>query len=394
MSKYLNKDGISYLTYRYSYVFAPKSHTHNYAASDKAGGAAMSTYGTLTLTVNTTSYVFDGSKDKSPVITKASIGLSNVDNTSDSNKSVKYAGSAGSATNATIASKLGTLTVGSETKPIYLNAGTAKASSSNVGSITKPIYLNSGVMTACSTSLTDYLPLSGGTLTGQLNVPSVYVTSYLLGESGTINHAIWLGHSSQNYCDFYEYGGVWNFYKSVSGTKTLLAKLGTTNTFANSITSSSTIQGTQLQSTIATGTAPLTVNSTTVVTNLNADKLDGYDASSFATSGHSHNISLASSTGTSSITLSHGSKYQLTACGSSLIFTMPTDTKATSSNTSSKIYLTGATSQSTAGQTHYSNSLCYAQNSYLYSYGNKVIAENDALTTTEVESICKEILGV
>ena len=40
----------------------------------------------------------------------------------------------------------------------------------------------------------------------------------------------------------------------------------------------------QLVSTIATGTSPLSVTSTTLVTNLNADKLDGNDASVFATS--------------------------------------------------------------------------------------------------------------
>jgi hypothetical protein len=39
----------------------------------------------------------------------------------------------------------------------------------------------------------------------------------------------------------------------------------------------------QLISTVATGTAPLTVSSTTLVTNLNADLLDGYHASSFQT---------------------------------------------------------------------------------------------------------------
>jgi hypothetical protein len=39
------------------------------------------------------------------------------------------------------------------------------------------------------------------------------------------------------------------------------------------------IKGTQLISTVATGTAPLAVTSTTKVTNLNADKLDGYEAS-------------------------------------------------------------------------------------------------------------------
>lgn len=37
------------------------------------------------------------------------------------------------------------------------------------------------------------------------------------------------------------------------------------------------VSATQLKSTVATGTSPLTVASTTVVTNLNADKLDGQD---------------------------------------------------------------------------------------------------------------------
>jgi hypothetical protein len=44
-----------------------------------------------------------------------------------------------------------------------------------------------------------------------------------------------------------------------------------------------TITGTTLKSTVATGTAPFTVSSTTLVTNLNADTLDGYHASSFLT---------------------------------------------------------------------------------------------------------------
>jgi hypothetical protein len=44
-----------------------------------------------------------------------------------------------------------------------------------------------------------------------------------------------------------------------------------------------TITGTTLKSTVAIGTAPFTVSSTTLVTNLNADTLDGYHASSFLT---------------------------------------------------------------------------------------------------------------
>lgn len=45
-----------------------------------------------------------------------------------------------------------------------------------------------------------------------------------------------------------------------------------------------------LQSTVATGTAPLTVSSTTLVSNLNADLLDGNHASAFAAASHGHNI--------------------------------------------------------------------------------------------------------
>lgn len=58
------------------------------------------------------------------------------------------------------------------------------------------------------------------------------------------------------------------------------------------------------------------------------------ESSAYATSGHTHDTSLAASDGTSGITLAFGSKYSLTAGGTSYIFTMPsnpnTDTKVTS----------------------------------------------------------------
>ncbi len=49
-----------------------------------------------------------------------------------------------------------------------------------------------------------------------------------------------------------------------------------------------TIGGTQLSSSIAIGTAPLVVTSTTLVSNLNADLLDGNHADAFALTGHTH----------------------------------------------------------------------------------------------------------
>ena len=52
---------------------------------------------------------------------------------------------------------------------------------------------------------------------------------------------------------------------------------------AGTITASSTVQGTQLISTVATGTAPLSVASTTEVANLNVARLQGHPASDFLT---------------------------------------------------------------------------------------------------------------
>lgn len=49
----------------------------------------------------------------------------------------------------------------------------------------------------------------------------------------------------------------------------------------NNILATGTITGTQLISNIATGTSPLSVTSTTVVSNLNADSVDGYGESAF-----------------------------------------------------------------------------------------------------------------
>lgn len=60
----------------------------------------------------------------------------------------------------------------------------------------------------------------------------------------------------------------------VTGATTLSSTLGVTD----AITGQSTVSATQYTSTIATGTPPLIVTSTTKVGNLNADLLDGYDS--------------------------------------------------------------------------------------------------------------------
>lgn len=51
-----------------------------------------------------------------------------------------------------IVTKLGTATIGSTAKPIYLNAGTPTALSATVGASNRPVYLNAGTITAASVS--------------------------------------------------------------------------------------------------------------------------------------------------------------------------------------------------------------------------------------------------
>ena len=85
--------------------------------------------------------------------------------------------------NATTASKLGTSTIGSEVKPIYLNEGIATASSSTVGGIAKPMYLNAGTMTELSATV------GSSSLPVYLNTGTLTVCNSTLGVSITGNAA-------------------------------------------------------------------------------------------------------------------------------------------------------------------------------------------------------------
>lgn len=105
----------------------------------------------------------------------------------------------GSIANATTASKLGTATVGSGVKPIYLNAGSPAASGSTVGSANKPVYLNGGTISQCSIDLSTLAPKASPALTGSPTAPTqatsdnstklattAFVQSLLKGNTGGI----------------------------------------------------------------------------------------------------------------------------------------------------------------------------------------------------------------
>ena len=79
--------------------------------------------------------------------------------------------------NAATATKLGTTTVGSGIKPIYLNTGTPTELNSTVGSASVPVYLNAGVITATTgvatkTELTSGLALKVG-LSGNEDIAGI-----------------------------------------------------------------------------------------------------------------------------------------------------------------------------------------------------------------------------
>ena len=71
-----------------------------------------------------------------------------------------------------------------------------------------------------NSDLDDKLSTSGGTITGE-----VIFQKNLVGEPGSTNHAIKLGHANDDVMNFYEHGGLFQFFKSQSGTNTLLGKI-------------------------------------------------------------------------------------------------------------------------------------------------------------------------
>lgn len=110
-----------------------------------------------------------------------------------------------------------------------------------------------------------YLGLGTTAPTQRLHVSgNVKATGYYYSDSG------WFQNSAENK----------GLYNSVGDARWYWN--GTGWYADKAIISSSTIQGTQLKSTVSTGTAPLTVASTTVVTNLNADLFDGIQGNGYA----------------------------------------------------------------------------------------------------------------
>ena len=59
------------------------------------------------------------------------------------------------------------------------------------------------------------------------------------------------------------------------------------------------------------------------------------DGTKMSKNGHTHDLSIATSTGANQLTLAHGTKYALTAGGKSFIFTTPSDNNTWQANSAS-----------------------------------------------------------
>lgn len=155
--------------------------------------------------------------------------------------------------------KIGTATKGSATLPIYLNAGTPTACSTTLGvSITG----NAATATKLQTART----INGTSFDGTTNIVTAYWgTARTISLSGAVTGSASVnGRQNVTITTTYQFGSIDGRYVTLTTNQTVSG----IKTFSR-----------QQKFTVATGTSPFTVSSTTVVGNLNADMVDGYHSS-------------------------------------------------------------------------------------------------------------------
>ena len=145
-----------------------------------------------------------------------------------------------------------------------LNGGTGTTSSTGTGSVvlsTSPTLVTPTLGVASATSVTASSTVSGTQLISNIAIGTAPLTVTSTTVVPNLNVSQLLGNT-------------WAIPGTI-GSTTPNTGAFTTITASSTITGSSTVTGTRLISTIATGTAPLTVTSSTVVANLNVSQLLG-----------------------------------------------------------------------------------------------------------------------
>ena len=134
-------------------------------------------------------YGADGKRTKSIILNGSVYGgnydtwVENASLAIDTLKSYFSSGEANSAL------KLGSANVGGSTQPIYFSNGLPAPITVTAGDADTPVWISNGQITECDEGFADYLPLSGGTMTGNINAsPDNYVN---IGNSVNAFADIW-----------------------------------------------------------------------------------------------------------------------------------------------------------------------------------------------------------
>ncbi len=96
--------------------------------------------------------------------------LENMDDTLK-NHTHNYAGSSSAGGSANSAEKLNTANAGSTSQPVYFKDGKPVACTLTIGSIDIPVYVKDGVITPVGKKFSDYLPKTGGIVSGEITAP-------------------------------------------------------------------------------------------------------------------------------------------------------------------------------------------------------------------------------
>lgn len=120
----------------------------------------------------------------------------------------------------------------------------------------------------------------------------------------------------------------------------------------------------------------------------------GTSATTVAVGNHTHSTTIATSTGTNQLTLSHGGKYAITTGGTSFVFTMPTDTNtdtnvtqtATNTNANYEVLFSGTADNTTRteGARKYSNLTFNPSTGTLTT--TKVVSANATLGVADIDT--------
>ena len=185
-----------------------------------------------------------------------------------------------------------------------------------------------------------YLMPHGTPAAGLQSGIKMFGTDYIADGTNYNDFGLWAG-SDYNYINSKKSGtGVAkDFVFAYNDTNYLMTiqtggnvGIGTTTTTQKlTVVGGSITTDNQLISTVATGTSPLTVNSTTTVSNLSADLLDGHDTSYFQTA--------LTNPVTGTGTTNYLAKWGASSLGSSVIYDDGTNVGIGTTSPTSKLYV-------------------------------------------------------